>query len=192
MAPMRPVCSFLDASLQYSDGIITITKTFASDPPGQRTITLRSGGRTARIQDSGGSRTVNLPRPAEERLGTVFLPLRFIVQALGAELKKSAYSRSGQIETAERIGVLVTPPQPNYKGGDAVRVTLVNRVGGALSLRLAGPQRLIFELGRDEKVTRAMRPGVYYYLAASRGMKPASGVRRLLAGHKTTWAWGRR
>ncbi len=192
MAPLRPVCSFLGASLQYHDGIITITKAFEANPPGTRTITLRSGGRVAQFQDGNGSRTVNLPRRVEERLGIIYLPLRFLVEALGAELKPSAESELGQIEIGNRIGILVAPFQANYNGANAVRVTIVNNVGGALSLRLAGPQKLAFELGHGARVTRSMRPGVYYYLAACSGMKTVSGARRLRSGQKTTWAWGRR
>ena len=72
------------------------------------------------------------------------------------------------------------------------QLTIVNRTGRALSLRLNGPQKLAIELGRSQSITRSIRPGVYYYKAAAVGLKTHGGVRRLLAGHKATWSWGRR
>ena len=192
MAPLKPLCEFLGAKPQYSDGIVTLSKTFLQNPPGLRTITVRTGGTVAQIQDGNGQRAVRLPLPVEVRLGAIFVPLRFTVEALGGEVERIPEGEVTIIREADRVGVLTPIAQEGYRGRDAATVTITNRVGRALSLRLAGPQRLAIELGRNSTITRKVRPGVYAYQAASTGMKTRSGVRRLIAGRKATWAWGRR
>lgn len=193
MVPMRPLCSFLGAGITYHDSILTIFRSAAPGNPGSNSlsVTLRAGGETAQIRNGSELRTVRLPLPAEERLGTTFLPARFFAEAFGAEI---FLEKGGgvQIKSGERTGVLQPLTQPVYNGNDAARVTIVNHVGRALSIRLTGPQNLALELGRKQSVTRTLKPGVYYYRAASIGMKTVKGTRRLLAGRKATWSWGRR
>lgn len=192
MAPMRPLCAFLGAHVEYSDGIITLTKNFGQTPPGTRIITIRTGGGVAQVQDATGRHTMRLALPAEERLNVVFVPLRFIVQILGGSVERIPEGEVTVIRVEDRAGVLTPVAQEGYRGADAARLTIMNQVGRALSLRLVGPQHLSVELGRNSTITRSVRPGVYAYRAASTGMKPMSGVRRLLAGRKAIWAWGHR
>ncbi|MBV9467906.1 MAG: hypothetical protein JO316_23205 [Abitibacteriaceae bacterium] len=192
MAPMRPLCAFLGAHVEYSDGIITLTKSFGQTPPGTRIITIRTGGGVAQVQDTTGRHTVRLSLPAEERLNVVFVPLRFIVQVLGGSVDRIPEGEITVIRVGERAGILTPIAQEGYRGPDAARLTIMNQVGRALSLRLVGPQHVSVELGRNSTITRSVRPGVYAYRAASTGMKPMSGTRRLLAGRKAIWAWGHR
>lgn len=191
MVPMRPLFSFLGASVSYKEGTITIVKRF-ENPPDTRVIVLRVGGSMGRIQESSGERLIHLAAPAEERLGTVFVPLRFVAEALDAKVEHEAERGTTTLRTPNRAGFIAPTAQEGYHGPDATRVTILNRVGKALSLRLTGPRNMAIELGTGQSLTRSMRPGVYYYRAASTGMRPRIGVRRLLAGRKATWAWGRK
>ena len=187
MVPMRPLCDFLGVKNTYHDSIITLV----AEKPRLITVTLRAGGETAQIQSGGETKTMRLPLRAEERLGTTFLPLRFLADAFEAEIVRNK-TNSIVVKSGTRTGVLQTEFGSIYSGGDAARITIVNNVGRALSIRLTGPQNLNVELGRKQSFTRSLRPGVYYYRAASTGMKTVKGSRRLLAGRKAIWAWGRR
>lgn len=190
MAPMRPLCAFLGAHVDYNEGMLTLTKNFAQNPPGTRTITMRIGSGTAQIQDMVGRHTVRLSLPSEERLNVVFVPLRFLVQTLGGVVERIPEGEITVIRVGSRAGVLTPIAQEGYRGPDAARLTVVNRVGHALSLRLIGPQQLAIELGRNSTITRSVRPGIYTYHAAATGMRTVGGTRRLLAGRKAFWSWG--
>jgi hypothetical protein len=189
MAPLRPVCDFLKAQVSFHDGLITIVKTFG-EPNLARTITLRLGGKSAQIWD-GASRVVTLSRPAESRLGTIFLPAKFLVEILGGELEVDKTGVPKTVREGERLAIFASSDAASYKGGDAGRVTLINRVGKALSLRLNGPQKLRVEIAHGDKIYLQVKPGLYYYQAGCAGMQTINGARRLLAGRKTSWAWGK-
>jgi len=194
MVPMRPLCDFLGAKIAYHDSIITVSRDAAPLNSQNRKpsfITLRAGGETAQMQDGNGLKTVRLPLPADERLGTTFLPARFFAEAFDAEITMGA-GQTIIIKSGDRTGVLQTNTTAQYQGRDAARVTIVNHVGRALSIRLTGPQNIAIELGRKQSVSHLLRPGVYYYRAASTGMKTVKGARRLMAGRKAPWSWGRR
>lgn len=189
MAPVRPVCDFLKADLVFHDGLLTLTKNFGG-PNLARTVSMRLGGKSAQIWDGGASRSVNLPRPAESRLGTLFLPAKFLVEILGGQLEVDKEGIPMRLLEGERVGVFTSNYAPFYDGADAARVTFINRVGRTLSLRLSGPQKMRIEIGVGAKIFVPIKPGLYYYQAGSSGMQTIKGARRLLAGHKTSWAWG--
>lgn len=188
MAPLRPVASFLGIAVDYADGILTLVR-HDSVKKVDITITLRTGGSLAQVDSAGTRHTLKLPVPAEERMGTVFIPLRIIVEAFGGTVGFMPEGGLNIINIEDRSGVLTPIAQEGYRGKDAIRVTINNRLPRALSLRLTGPGSIAVELGPYRQITRSMKPGVYYYRAACFGMKTRTGVRRLLAGRKATWVW---
>lgn len=190
MAPARQVCEFLRAKLSVHDGLLTIVKTF-DEPAVTRTISMRIGGKSAQVWDGDTSRTVSLPKATESRLGTVFVPAKFLIEILGGELVTDKNFKPLSMKDNERIGVFVSNYDAPYTKGDAARVTISNRVGRALSLRLSGPQKLRVEIGNNEKISLRVKPGLYYYQAGCSGMQTIKSARRLLAGRQTTWAWGK-
>lgn len=190
MVPLRPVCEFFGAKLTFHDGLLTVVKTFG-EPNLTRSISMRMGGKSAQIWDGGASRFVGLPRAAELRLDTVFVPAKFLVEILGGELELDKNFVPQTLKDGPRHGVFVANYDNHYAGSDAARVVLINRVGKALSLRLSGPQKRRIEIGRNDKIYLQLKPGLYYYQAGSAGMKTINSSRRLLAGHQTTWAWGK-
>ncbi len=190
MAPARQVCEFLKAKITFQDGLLTIVKTF-DEPNMARTISMRMGGKSAQIWDGGSSRVVNLSLAAEKRLNTVFLPAKFLVEILGGELVSDSNFVPQGIKEGGRQAVFASNYDAPYQGGDAARVTISNRVGRALSLRLTGPQKRRIEIGRNAKISLQIKPGLYYYQAGSAGLETINSSRRLLAGRQTTWAWGK-
>jgi hypothetical protein len=190
MAPLRPVAEFMGAKVQFSDGILTVSKTTDFGP--SHSVICRVGGRSAQIREGADLRTVALPLPVENRLGVVFVPLRFLVESLAGKVQPVLGADAGVLILSDDLkGVLRTTAQEGYRGADAARITFSNRVGRAISIRLSGPQSLAVELGRGQTITRSVRPGVYYYKAASTGMRPRQGARRLSSGQNATWSWGR-
>ena len=190
MAPARPVCDFLRAKLSVADGLLTIGKNF-DEPNIARTVSMRIGGKSAQVWDGGVSRNVVLPKATESRLGTVFVPAKFLVEILGGELLAEQKSKSMSVRDGARVGTFSSNYDGPYRGTDAAYVTISNRVGRALSLRLSGPQKLRFEVANNSKISVQMKPGLYYYQAGCAGMQTIKSARRLLAGRRTTWAWGK-
>ena len=190
MVPVRPVCDFLQAKLSVTDGLLTVVKTF-DEPNIVRTVSMRIGGKSAQIWDGGSSRTVALSKATESRLGTVFVPAKFWVEILGGELVADRSFKPLSIKDGSRVGQFVSNYDAPYTATDAARVTISNRVGRALSLRLNGPQKLRVEIGNNSKISLRLKPGLYYYQAGSNGMQTIKSARRLLAGRQTTWVWGK-
>ncbi len=188
MAPLRTVCDFLKATTTYQDGLLSLVKTFEGGTA--RTVTLRLGGKSAQVWDGAAPRTVALARPAESRLGVIFVPAKFLSEILGGQVEVDTLGVPIRVLNGERQGVFVG--NEKYAGADAAKVTLTNRVGKAMSLRLTGPQKLRVEVGQGGTIYLQVKPGVYYFQANSAGMQTINGARRFLAGRKTTWAWGRK
>ena len=192
MVPIRPLCEFMGIKIGASDGILSFTQELPDAADRFRVVTLRVGGRGAQISERGETRSIALQLPAETRLGNTFLPLRFVRDAFGATIGFRKRDNALVIEEGGKRGVLAPPSFSDYTGANASTVTIVNRVGRALSLQLGGPQSLVLELGKGQSVTRKLKPGVYYYKADSTGMKPRSGARRMVGKQRSTWSWGRR
>lgn len=190
MVPARQVCDFLGAKIVFADNLLTIVKSFG-EPNQSRMVSVRIGGKSAQISDGSSSRNVALPRLAELRLGTIFLPAKFLVEILGGELEVNKQFVPQAIRENQRRAIFTSSNAAPYRGQDAARITVINRIGRALSLRLTGPQSLRLEIGHNEKVSLQAKPGVYYYKAGSSGLQPAQGARRFFAGRQTTWVWGK-
>lgn len=190
MVPLRPIADFLGISISVHSGIITLLQHIAgSEKPTM--ATLRLNARAAQIASDGKLSTMTLRLPAEARLGNTFVPLRFMADVFHAEASFRVPDNAIVLRTANKIGVLTPNMPPEYKGNNAATLTLVNRIGKPLSLRLNGPQKIALELGRGQKITRRVAPGVYYYKAVCAGMGPRSGARRLSSGGRVNWIWGR-
>jgi hypothetical protein len=190
MVPLRPIADFLGISISVHSGIITLSQYIAgSEKPTM--ATLRLNARAAQIANDGKLSTMTLRLPAEARLGNTFVPLRFMADVFHAEASFRVPDNAIVLRTASKIGVLTPNMPPEYKGNNAATLTLVNRIGKPLSLRLNGPQKIALELGRGQKITRRVAPGVYYYKAVCAGMGPRSGARRLSSGGRVNWIWGR-
>lgn len=192
MVPVRPLCEFLGIKLRSSDGVLTFMQESEEDASRFKVVSLRTGGKSAQITQNGKIRNMALPLPAETRLGTTFLPLRFMRDAFEVSIGFRARDNALVLTKNGRRGVLTPPQFVEYKGSNAAMVTITNHVGRALSLRLGGPQSIVLELGKGQSVTRKVKPGVYYYKADSAGMQPRSGARRLSGKQRATWSWGRR
>lgn len=192
MAPVRPLCEFLGIEMRMLDRVLTLTQARGDDASKNRVMTMRIGGHNAQITENGESRTVALSLPAETRLGNTFLPVRFMKDAFSVMIGFRARDNALVIRNATKTGVLSPPLLTEYTGSNASIITITNRVGRALSLRLNGPQKIVLELGKNQSLTRRVRPGVYYYKGGSAGMKPRSGARRLPGGRRSTWSWGTR
>ncbi len=192
MAPVRPLCDFLGIELRMLDRVLTLTQARGEDASKNRVMTMRIGGHNAQITENGESRTVALSLPAETRLGNTFLPVRFMKDAFSVMIGFRARDNSLVIRNSSKTGVLSAPVTAEYNGSNASIITITNRVGRALSLRLNGPQSLVLEMGKNQSLTRRVRPGLYYYKGGSAGMTPRAGGRRLVGGRRATWTWGRK
>jgi hypothetical protein len=189
MVPLRPIADFLNIAINVHGSVISLLQ---HDPEGKPTMaTLRLNGRAVQIADHGKLSSSLLRLPAESRLGNTFVPLRFMADVFHAKASFRVPDNAVVLRTANKIGVLTPQLPPEFKGRTASILTLVNHIGKPMSLRLNGPQKIALELGRGQKITRRVAPGVYYYKAVCAGMRPRSGARRLGAGHRVNWIWGR-
>ena len=180
MAPLRPVCQFLGLSLDYTGGVVTLQ---SKQTPGC-SMSFRVGGPTAQIVNAAQKKSARFPRPAEERLGNMFVPLKFTVAAFGADADGTT------ILAGNRRGALnfqAAPPPPDNA---AASLSVFNYTHRALSLHLDGPQKIILELGSGESVLLKVRPGRYNYWAESMGSPVHSGTRSFSIDPKSTWIWG--
>lgn len=192
MVPVRPLCDFLGIKLKSSDGVLTFMQESDEAASLFKVVTVRVGGKSAQIAQNGKIRNLALALPAELRLGTTFLPLRFMRDAFEVSIGFRARDNALVLTKNGRRGVLTPPRFVEYTGSNAAILTITNHVGRALSLRLGGPQSVVLELAKGQSVTRKVKPGVYYYKADSAGMQQRSGARRLRGGQRATWSWGRR
>jgi hypothetical protein len=190
MVPLRPVADFLRVTISVHNGLIALRQhNVGSDQP--TTAMLRLNGRAVQIARNGKLSAITLRLPAESRLGNTFVPLRFMADVFQAKASFRVPDNAIVLRTAEKIGVLTPNQPPEFQGHSAAILTLVNHIGKPMSLRLNGPQKIALELGRGQKITRRVAPGVYYYKAVCAGMRPRSGARRLGAGRHVNWTWGR-
>lgn len=189
MVPLRPVADYLNIAVSLHDGVLTLTQRKPSGIP--LVATVRLNGRTAQLVSDTGTRTYRMPLPPEARIGNTFVPLRFLMDALNVSAGFRVPDNAIVLQTPESVGILTPSNPPEYQHKSAATVTITNNIGRALSLRLNGPQKISLELGRGQGFTRKVAPGVYYYRAVCAGMRPRTGARRLHAGGKVAWAWGK-
>jgi len=191
MAPLRPLCQAMHASLEYRNGRCTVVRA-APEPSGiplivDLQVNSVRAQRRGRINDAR-----RLSLPVEERIGTLFAPARDVAAALDATLEPGSSPARLLLRDADSTVELRSPAIRPYSGRDASRLTLRNMVGRALSVRLFGPQGVDVELGRRQEIALVLRPGVYYYRGGSQDMTARAGARRLLPGTHAVWVWGRR
>lgn len=98
LVPLRGVMEKLGAYVSYEAG----TKTVTANKSGVD-VTLRLGDRSAVVNN----RTVTLDVPAQEFRGSTMVPLRFVGEALGAEVRWNAATSTVEISTTG------TPDDPN-------------------------------------------------------------------------------
>ncbi|MDE2099371.1 MAG: copper amine oxidase N-terminal domain-containing protein [Patescibacteria group bacterium] len=91
MLPIRPIVEALGGAIGYSDGVVSITQ-------GSNAVTLRIGDNTAVVngQDVPIDQNPNV-KPFIVPPGRTMLPLRFIAEALGAQVN---YLGAGNIAIA--------------------------------------------------------------------------------------------
>ncbi|KEK10833.1 copper amine oxidase N-terminal domain-containing protein [Lysinibacillus fusiformis] len=81
LVPMKPIFEALGATVSYESATKKVTAT-----KGSKKIVIGVGNKTAYVDANGTTSTINLSHPAEVYQGTTMVPLRFVSQALGAEV----------------------------------------------------------------------------------------------------------
>ncbi|MFJ7920751.1 copper amine oxidase N-terminal domain-containing protein [Lysinibacillus fusiformis] len=81
LVPMKPIFEALGATVSYESATKKVTATKDS-----KKIVIGVGNKTAYVDANGTTSTINLSHPAEVYQGTTMVPLRFVSQALGAEV----------------------------------------------------------------------------------------------------------
>lgn len=200
MVPIRPIADFLGLDIKYHGGVVSISGALPSlrqdksgDPEEMADhpifVNLREGSLVAQIIEGVHNRTFDLDSAPETRLGVMFVPLRFIASAFDAEVNYNAESSLITVQIGNRIGYLRQPDQCGSAAAKTVNLTVLNRVGKPLSLQLEGPCQFRIELGRLQKVTVKLPPGLYTYTAASKGTHPRRGKHWLRKGGEINWTF---
>lgn len=81
LVPMKPIFEAFGATVSYDSATKKVTATKDS-----KKIVIGVGNKTAYVDANGMTSTINLSHPAEVYQGTTMVPLRFVSQALGAEV----------------------------------------------------------------------------------------------------------
>ncbi len=81
LVPMKPIFEALGATVSYDNATKKVTATKVG-----KKIVIGVGNKTAYVDANGTTSTINLSHPAEVYQGTTMVPLRFVSQALGAEV----------------------------------------------------------------------------------------------------------
>jgi plastocyanin len=117
LVPLRGVFEKLGASVAYDGASKTILAI-----KGNTSVTLQIGASAAQV--NGQTRT--LSSPAQAVNGTTLVPLRFVSEALGAQVKWNAPSRTVVIATSggdSENGNGAAPATPGTAGSSAVEIT---------------------------------------------------------------------
>lgn len=166
LVPLRGVFEKLGATVAYDGGSKTILAV-----KGQTTVSLRLGDAAAQV--NGETRRLLLPAQAVN--GTTLVPLRFVSEALGAQVQWRGASRTVVISTdgtavADRPEENAPPANPSgrvevtsltHNGGEALRggeiltVTLQGTPGGNATFSIPG-----IEAARNITMTETA-PGTY-------------------------------
>lgn len=81
LVPMKPIFEALGATVSYDNATKKVTATKVG-----KKIVIGVGNKTAYVDANGTTSTISLSHPAEVYQGTTMVPLRFVSQALGAEV----------------------------------------------------------------------------------------------------------
>ncbi|MCM3760374.1 copper amine oxidase N-terminal domain-containing protein [Alkalihalobacillus oceani] len=92
LVPMRPIFEALGAGVQWDNSTKKVTGT-----KGNRKITLSVGNKKGYINENGVTSSVDLTHPAEVTNGATMVPLRFISESLGADVKWDSATKTVKI-----------------------------------------------------------------------------------------------
>jgi hypothetical protein len=100
LVPLRAIFEWLGASVDYDAPSRGIAATKEA-----HSVRLRIGSRAALVDGA----SVSLDAPAMERGGRTYVPLRFVSEALGAEVDWDDDARVVTVTDGERVGTLSVP-----------------------------------------------------------------------------------
>ncbi len=124
MVPLRGVLERLGASVQWDAPSRTILV-----QKGTRNVVLPVGSTTAKVDGAN----VTLDTPAVVLLGTTMVPLRFVGEALGADVKWFGSTRTVQITSSTTSPGGVTPPVPDVSAKPVIVAFRHNASGWLLA-----------------------------------------------------------
>ncbi|RYG36710.1 copper amine oxidase N-terminal domain-containing protein [bacterium] len=189
LVPLRGVMEKLGAYVGFDGATKTVTAN-----RGDVDLSLVLGERTANLN----GRAVTMDVPAQQVRGSTLVPLRFMGEALGAQVLWDAPSMTVQIVTDG--GGTTVPTNPNtgttegvridsfnaeaptggLKAGSIVRFTLVGEPGGAANVQVPGLADRI----PLKEVSRGRYEGEYRMTANSSGLSGGAVIASLKVGAK--------
>jgi len=143
LVPMRDIFEKLGANVAYDNASRTVRAV-----RGETTITLRPGDESAQVNGE----TTPLMTPAQIVNGAVVVPLRFISETMGAQVKWNPDSYAVTVNT----DALVAQQLPTMPGEDAVTgmVTGLYPEADLLTVRIAGGENVRVPLIPNTNATR--------------------------------------
>lgn len=137
LIPLRAVVEALGAEVQWNAATQTVRGS-----KGDREFSLPIGSRSAQVNGS----TVNLDVPAQMIAGTTMVPLRFVAEALGAEVEWNAAAQRVVIGGGEG-------GEPPVAEGDRIHGEVISAQNGRLTIRVNGV-RQTYRVNRDTIILR--------------------------------------
>ena len=105
LVPLRELGEWLGAVVEWVAPHITLSK-------GSLRVELKLGSTKAMITDGGKRRQLTMARAARTHLGSTFVPLRFVAEALGVTVEYRAQDSVVALTAGERTATLAVP-NPN-------------------------------------------------------------------------------
>ena len=142
LVPLRGVFEALGASVKFDAATKMINAV-----RGEQTIALRLGDTAGQVS----GKTVALSAPAQMMNGATLVPLRFVAEAFGAQVKWDAQARAVLITTGAQQADKLPPPP----GGDTPVLGVISGVfpeDSSLTVRIAGGQNTRLPLASDVTV----------------------------------------
>ena len=102
MVPMRAIFEWLGAEVSFDSATGGITA-----KRGEQVVSLKAGSKTATV--NGETKTMSTS--AESRNGRTFVPVRFVAEAFGAEVKWYSASKTATVVQGTRVGTLKVPSE---------------------------------------------------------------------------------
>lgn len=97
MVPMRAIFEWFGAGVEFDGASSQVTAT-----KGGTTIVLTIGQNQAEVD----GRTVHLETPPSVRVGRTYVPLRFVAEALGAEVRRDSQASTVLVRLGDQEGML--------------------------------------------------------------------------------------
>lgn len=165
LVPLRGVFEELGASVQYEPATKTILAV-----KGPTTVSLRLGQAQALV--NGESRALSVPAQAVS--GTTLVPLRFVSEALGAQVKWEPATRTVRIATGAQTASEL--PGPGGTGPVTGTITGIFPEVNAVSIRVTG--------GENTRVPLA--PDALVLVRGAQGAATAANLQALRVGDQIT------